>query len=121
MRTSRDGHFLMLVILTLGIMLNGCTMPSSDGNPPSGPQNVSPTAPSPTPASTSPTISARPTESATPQPARTPTVQPAPAPAFTGTRGPVQKPGTATPPVLSLTDVQVGRHDGFDRIVFTFQ
>ncbi len=41
-------------------------------------------------------------------------------PAFSGTLGPVEKPAPPAPPVQALTDVQVGRHAGYDRIVFKF-
>ncbi|MBI4302166.1 MAG: hypothetical protein HY664_06140 [Chloroflexi bacterium] len=40
---------------------------------------------------------------------------------FVGTRGPVEKPSPVAPPVALLTDVRVGRHEGFDRVVFEFK
>lgn len=41
--------------------------------------------------------------------------------AFQGTRGPVEKAPIPAPPVTLLTDVRVGRHDGFDRVAFEFR
>lgn len=90
---------------TLGLLLAGCGAggePAPEQSPPS--TSVTPTS-SPTPS---------PRSSPTPSPSRTPGTSPAPRPAA-GTGPRVVDPGPRS--LLELTDVRVGHHDGFDRVV----
>lgn len=40
---------------------------------------------------------------------------------FDGTRGVVEKAATPAPPVVLLSEVRIGRHAGYDRVVFEFE
>ena len=66
----------------------------------------------PTPPSVTPTAVVTSTSRAT--------ATPTPIAAFQGSRSPVQKPGAA-PPLQLLTNVQAGKHEDYDRLVFTFR
>src|SRR5688572_21757734 len=97
--SRKIGYGLLVLLLTLVL---GCIKSDAPGN-----ETPSPGA-TVTPLPGGGGTPANPTSTATPEP-------------FGGTRGPVQKVGQPPPPVRVLTDVQVGRHDTFDRIVFTFR
>ncbi len=102
-----------IAILSLTLLLAACAVTRTGGGPASpvitgvsasGEPSV---APSPSEASTSPPLSATPL----------PTVEPSGAAGFACDL-PVEGSGTATH--TNITDVRVGSHDGYDRIVFQF-
>lgn len=96
---------LITVVLVSGLVLAGCTKRSSPSSPSSS-TSVSPSqSPSSTKSSSKPSSSANPSKTSTVKPSSSPVVV---------THSP------SVPPVPVLTNIRVGVHTGFDRVVFDF-
>lgn len=88
---------VLLLIAALGLVALACEEEEEEGA---------------TPTATTAAAEATPT----PPPGQTPaTDEP-----FQGGREPIEVPGPTAPPVLVLTDVRTGEHEGYDRITFEF-
>lgn len=107
--------------LALAALLLAACLPGAQQQPPptAAPAQPQPAAPQPAPPLATPGPTPLPQQAE--PPASTPAEpSPAPSPAFQGTRGPVVAQQPPAPPVAQLVDVRLGRHQGFDRVVFEF-
>jgi len=122
-RGPRPGPATLLPLLLLVATLGACAPATTPS-----PSAAAPSATAPPSATPSETTSPAPTPSATVPPAATPTAPPTATPTPSPTASPAAFACTRLPYVrhsgsfaVRMSDVRVGRHPGFDRIVYEFR